>query len=106
MLRKTDLCHAKQSRSLMSLQRTPSGGFVLQPGYYQQQTQSYCLKAGTHGPGEGDGYLYAPPKGPAEDAVITVLRNSVQHPEIEQHDMQALLWAIIARAKFEDLQRK
>src|SRR5688500_7901564 len=91
-------------RSLMTLQRTPNGGFVLQAGYYSQQVQSYCLKAGTHGPGGGDGYLYAPPKGPAEDAVMTVLRNSVQHPDLEQQDIQALLWAIIARAKFEDLQ--
>lgn len=92
------------ARSLMVLQRTPNGGFVVQPGYYTLQTQSYCLKAGTHGPGGGDGYLFAPPKGPAEDAVITLVRNSVQHPEIEQQDVQALLWAIIARAKFEDLQ--
>lgn len=92
------------ARSLMTLQRTPNGGFVVQYGYYTLQTQSYCLKAGTHGPGGGDGYLYAPPKGPAEDAVMTIVRNSVQHPEIEQHDIQALLWAIIARAKFEDLQ--
>ena len=94
----------EEARSLMTLQRTPSGGFVLQPGYYNLQAQSYCLKAGTHGPGGGDGYLYAPPKGPAEDAVMSVLRNSVQHPEIEQQDIQVLLWAIIARAKFEDLQ--
>jgi hypothetical protein len=94
----------EEARSLMVLQRTPNGGFVVQPGYYNLQTQSYCLKAGTHGPGGGDGYLYAPPKGPAEDAVMTVVRNSVQHPEIHQHDIQALLWAIIARAKFEDLQ--
>lgn len=92
------------SRSLMTLQRTPNGGFVLQTGYYEMQDQSYCLKAGTHGPGQGDGYLYAPPKGPAEDAVMTIVRNSVNHPEIDQHDIQALLWAIIARAKFEDLQ--
>ena len=92
------------ARSLMTLQRTPNGGFVLQPGYYIMQTQSYCLKAGTHGPGGGDGYLYAPPKGPAEDPVMSIVRNSVQHPEIEQHDIQVLLWAIIARAKFEDLQ--
>src|SRR3982751_3745399 len=91
-------------RSLMVLQRTPNGGFVLQPGYYSMQDQSYCLKAGTHGPGEGDGYLYAPPKGPAEDAVMSIVRNSVNHPEIHQHDIQVLLWAIIARAKFEDLQ--
>jgi hypothetical protein len=91
-------------RSLMTLQRTPNGGFVLQPGYYQFVDQSYCLKAGTHGPGGGDGYLYAPPKGPAEDAVMTIVRNSVNHPEIHQHDIQVLLWAIIARAKFEDMQ--
>src|SRR5215212_519803 len=91
-------------RSLMTLQRTPNGGFVLQPGYYMFVDQSYCLKAGTHGPGGGDGYLYAPPKGPAEDAVMTIVRNSVNHPEIHQHDIQVLLWAIIARAKFEDLQ--
>ncbi len=92
------------ARSLMTLQRTPNGGFVLQPGYYSMQTQSYCLKAGTHGPGEGDGYLYAPPKGPAEDAVMTIVRNSVNRPEIPQQKIQQLLWAIIARAKFEDLQ--
>ena len=90
-------------RNVAQLQRTPSGGFVLQPGAYAYQSQSYCLKAGTHGPGGGDGYLFAPPIGPAEEAVMTIVRNSVQHPEIHQHDIQTLLWAIIARAKFEDL---
>jgi hypothetical protein len=90
-------------RSLMTLQRTPNGGFMLQPGYYAMQTQSYCLHAGTHGPGGGDGYLYAPPKGSAEDAVMTVVRNSVNRPEIPQQTIQQLLWAIVARAKFEDL---
>lgn len=91
-------------RSLMTLQRTPNGGFVVQPGYFEMQTQSYCLKAGTHGPGGGDGYLFAPPKGPAEEAVMTIVRNSVNRPEISQQNIQQLLWAIIARAKFEDLQ--
>lgn len=90
-------------RAIAQLQRTPNGGFVLQPGAYAYQSQSYCLKAGTHGPGGGDGYLFAPPIGPAEEAVMTIVRNSVQHPEIHQHDIQTLLWAIIARAKFEDL---
>jgi hypothetical protein len=92
------------TRSMLTLQRTPNGGFVLQPGSYEMQTQSYCLKAGTHGPGGGDGYIYAPPKGPAEDAVMTIVRNSVNRPEIPQQKIQQLLWAIIARAKFEDLQ--
>jgi hypothetical protein len=91
------------ARPLMSLQRTLWGGFTLRPGYYVMQTQSYCLKAGTHGPGGGDGYLYAPPLGPAEEAVVSIVRNSVSHEEIPQHEIQLLLWAIIARAKFEDL---
>jgi hypothetical protein len=88
---------------MQELQRTPNGGFVLQPGYWELHAQSYCLKAGTHGPGGGDGYLYAPTTGPAEDQVLTIVRNSVNHPDIAQSDIQVLLWAIIARARFEDL---
>ncbi|CAN5569769.1 hypothetical protein BH23BAC4_BH23BAC4_14740 [soil metagenome] len=90
-------------RSMLELQRTPNGGFVLQPGYWEMHTQSYCLHAGTHGPGGGDGYLYAPVLGSADDAVVSILRNSVNHPDIEQSQIQQLLWAIVARAKFEDL---
>lgn len=90
-------------RNLATLQRTPNGGFVLQAGYYEFHDQSYCLHAGTHGPGGGDGYLFGPTKGAAQDAVTTILRNSVNHPEISQQKIQTLLWAIVARAKFEDL---
>jgi len=89
--------------SMMTLERTLNGGFILRPGYYEMHTQSYCLKAGTHGPGGGDGYLYAPPKGHARDAVMTIVRGSVRHQEIPQQKIQLLLWAIIARAKFENL---
>ncbi|WP_174291729.1 hypothetical protein [Sphingomonas bacterium] len=88
---------------LETLHRTPDGGFVLAAGYYQMSDQSYCLHAGTFGPGGGDGYLYGPLVGSARDAVTSILRNSVAHPDINQHDVQLLLWAIVARAKFEDL---
>lgn len=90
-------------RELTELQRTANGGFILQAGYYRFHDQSYCLHAGTHGPGGGDGYLYAPPLGAAKDAVITIVRNSVHHPDIDQHVVQALLWAILSRAKLENL---
>jgi hypothetical protein len=90
-------------RSIAELDRTPNGGFVLQPGFWEMHAESYCLKAGTHGPGGGDGYLFAAPEGPAEDAVVAILRNSVNRPDISQQRIQTLLWAIIARAKFEDL---
>jgi hypothetical protein len=100
---KDDFSPRQAKRQLMELQRTPNGGFLLEPGYFTFHAQSYCLHAGTHGPGEGDGYLYAPPLGAAKDAVMAIVRNSVQHPEIEQRTIQSLLWAILARAKVEDL---
>jgi hypothetical protein len=34
---------------------------------------------------------------------MSIARNSVQHPEVPQHDIQALIWAILAQAKFETL---
>lgn len=89
--------------SLTRLQRDANGGFVLQQGYYEMTAQSYCLHAGTYGPGGGDGYLYAPVKGSAKEAVTAILQNSVANPDIEQRDVQLLLWAIVSRAKFEDL---
>jgi hypothetical protein len=100
---KDDFTPSESPRSLTTLQRTADGGFVLEPGYFIEEIQSYCLMAGTHGPGDGDGYLYAPLKGAADDAVLSIVRNSTRHPEIEQEDIQVLLWAIVARAKFEDL---
>lgn len=92
-----------QAKSLLSLARTATGGFMLKEGYFEMIAQSYCLHAGTYGPGGGDGYLYAPVKGAAKDAVTSILQNSVAHPEIDQRDIQALLWAIVSRSKFEDL---
>jgi hypothetical protein len=89
---------------LLTLPRGPHNGFLLRPGHFAIQDQSYCLHAGTYGPGGGDGYLYAPPRGSGEDQVTSIVRNSAMHPEIPQHDIQVLLWAIIARAKFETLQ--
>jgi hypothetical protein len=89
--------------NLTALARTATGGFVLAEGYHRMTAQSYCLHAGTHGPGGGDGYLYAPLKGSARDAIASILQNSVAKPEIAQRDIQLLLWAIISRSKFENL---
>ena len=91
-------------RPLTDLKRTEDGGFILEPGFYQLQVESYCLHAGTHGPSSGYGYMYAPVLGPKADIVTTISKNSIFHPEIAQHDIQLVLWAIIARSKFGDLQ--
>lgn len=100
---KDNFVPASPKRALLELPRSANGGFILQPGYYSFHDQSYCLQAGTHGPGKGEGYLYAPPLGAAKDVVIAIVRGSVEHPDIDQHTIQALLWAVLARAKIEDL---
>lgn len=92
-----------QEQPLASLRDASGTTFLLRPGWYTMQAQSYCLHAGTYGPGKGDGYLYAPPLGPARDLITAIVRNSVHHPEVAQHDVQALIWAILARASFRDL---
>jgi hypothetical protein len=89
--------------SMIALPRSDNNGFVLKSGYFEMMAQSYCLHAGTYGPGGGDGYLYAPVKGSAQEAVTAILQNSVANPDIEQRNIQLLLWAIVSRAKFEDL---
>lgn len=85
------------SKALRLLPRTETNGFQAQPGDYTFHSQSYCLRAGTHVPGRGDGYLYAPLKGEAADVIQNVLQRSVDHPEIRQEQVQMLLWAIIAQ---------
>lgn len=87
---------------LTSLPQQADGGFRLRPGAFVFDAESYCLKAGSHGPGGGDGYLYAPLAGPKGLIVRHILQNSVSHPEIPQHKIQVLLWAIIARTKISD----
>lgn len=75
----------------------------LGPGYYRMTVQSYCLKAGTHGPTKGSGHLIAPIKGKLDNLVTNILTKSADHPEIAQKDIQLLLWSIIYGAKFTDL---
>ena len=86
------------------LPRGPDNGFLLShPGLYRLEAQSYCLHAGSYEPGAGDGYLYAPLKGPRADEIGAILSRSVDHPEIEQRDIQLLIWAILAKTKLSDM---
>lgn len=88
---------------LTVLPRGPQGGFLLRPGLYKLNAESYCLHAGKHGPNRGDGYLYTPLKGSRAGAIRNILQRSVERPEIPQQDIQVLLWAILSRTKISDL---
>jgi len=88
---------------MRDLARDASGGFVLRPGYFRLDAESYCLHAGTAGPRGGDGFVLAPLAGPRGDIVESILRESVAHPGVSQAHVQSLLWAVLARAKVADL---
>jgi hypothetical protein len=89
---------------LSVLPRGEGGAFTVFPGAFTFEAQSYCLHAGTHGPGGGEGYLYAPLKGPKAAIVRNILRRTVEHPGMEQTHVQSLIWAILARTKPSKLQ--
>ncbi|MBU2061355.1 MAG: hypothetical protein KKH44_05825 [Bacteroidetes bacterium] len=92
----------KNVQPLYLLPKATTAGYILCEGFYEMTTKSYCLKAGTYAPSKGDGYMYAPILGPQKDIVIAILKSAEKHPEIQQNDIQVLLWTIIARARFAD----
>jgi hypothetical protein len=88
---------------MKQLARTSNGGFVLQPGLWEGEFESYCLRTATWAPGAGDGYLWAPIRGSRAGAIATILRTSVRHPNIPQGDIQMLLWAILSKTRVTDM---
>lgn len=90
------------AQPLYLLPKAPTGGFILCAGYYEMTNKSYCLHAGTFAPSKGDGYMYAPTNGSKKEIVTAILKSAENHPEIDQHKVQILLWAIIAKTKFID----
>lgn len=93
---KKQLCALKTSYSSQQ-------GFLLKPGFYTGTFKSFCLQAGTYGPDKGNGYLFAPLAGPKEKIARTLIANWEQHPEVEQRQVQLLLWAIVAKTNFSKL---
>lgn len=87
---------------LYLLPKSPQGGYILCDGFFEMTNKSYCLHAGTFAPSKGDGYMYSPTLGPKQEIVTSILKNAENHPEISQHDIQLLLWTIIARTRFAD----
>lgn len=88
---------------LYLMQRHSDGGFILFPGFYEMTCRSYCMHAGKYAPSSGEGYLYAPLKGKRSSIIQSLIKNSEQHSEITQKEIQLLIWAIIAKTSFKDL---
>jgi hypothetical protein len=115
-----DFGEDKTYTPLSSLSRNADGVYELRPGFYETTNLSYCLKAGTNGPAKGDAYGNAPILGKMDDIVEAILVqsqelwrtnatgsavvNKLSNMVVSQKDVQLLLWAIIAKADFDDMQ--
>ena len=89
--------------SLMDLPQTQYGGFVLKPGFYEAEFKTYCLQPGTPDPRQGDAYLQGPVTGHRKEIVESVLLNSRDKKNIDQKNIQLLLWSVVSRSDFNRL---
>lgn len=90
-------------QSLMDLPQTEYGGFVLKPGFYETDFKTYCLQPGTPDPRKGDAYYQGPVTGHRKEIVETVLLNSRDKKEIDQKNIQLLLWSVVSGSNFNSL---
>ena len=93
----------QQPQSLMDLPQTQYGGFVLRPGFYEAEFKTYCLQPGTPDPRQGDAYLQGPITGYRKEIVESVLLNSRGKNNIDQRNIQLLLWSVVSRSDFDRL---
>ena len=89
--------------SLMDLPQSQDGGFVLKPGFYEAEFKTFCLQPGTPDPREGDAYLQGPVTGYRKDIVESILLNSRDRNNIEQKNIQLLLWSTVSGSDYNKL---
>jgi len=89
--------------SLMDLPQTQDGEIALSDGFYEAEFKSYCLQPGTPSPSDRDAYRQGPLISYRKDIVETILRNSLKKPELEQRNIQLLLWSVVSGSDFRKL---
>jgi len=89
---------------LAEMPRIRGYGFLLVvPGCFEMHAPTFCLHAGSYGPGGGDGYALAPLRGKTAGLIHTVLWNWTEHPEIPQTQVQLVVWALAERKAVSEL---
>jgi len=94
---------ASKPLSLVDLPQTEAGEIVLSEGFYEADFKSYCLQPGTPSPSNGDAYRQGPLSAYRRDIIETILRNSLKKPELEQKNIQLLLWSVVSGSDFRKL---
>lgn len=98
-----DSLASRKPMSLLELPESEDGEIVLSEGYYEADFKSYCLQPGTPSPSDRDAYLQTPLEGYRKDIVETILRNSLKRADLEQRNIQLLLWSVVSGSDFNKL---
>jgi uncharacterized protein YceK len=92
-----------QPLSIMDLPQSQDGEIILSEGYYEGDFRSYCLQPGTPDPSDRDAYTQAPLSSYRKDIVETILRNSVDRSDLDQRNIQLLLWSVVSGSDYNRL---
>lgn len=99
----TSLLAGITPRSLLELPQSQDGEIILSQGFYETEFKSYCLQPGTPDPGNLDAFTQMPLSGYRHEIVESILRRSLQHPELNQKHIQLLLWSTVSGSDYERL---
>ena len=88
---------------LTDLPQTQYGGFVLKPGFYEAEFKTYCLQPGTPDPSPRDAYLQGSVTGYRKEIVEDILINSRKKTDLDQRNVQLLLWSVVSGSDFNKL---
>ncbi|MFM9908401.1 MAG: hypothetical protein ACKVOW_03595 [Chitinophagaceae bacterium] len=98
-----DSLEFQKPKSLMDLPKSQDGGFVLSQGFYEAEFKSYCLQPGTPSPSPRDAYLEGSVSGYRKEIIKSILRNSEDRPDLNQKNIQLLLWSTVSGSNFDKL---
>jgi hypothetical protein len=89
--------------SIFDLPQSQDGEIILAEGFYQGDFRSYCLQPGTPDPSDRDAYTQVPLSGYRKDIIETILRNSLERPDLSQRNIQLLLWSVVSGSDYNKL---
>ncbi len=101
-----DTVSSQTSTALTNLPVSQAGSLILAEGFYEGEFKSYCLQPGTPSPSDRDAYLQAPLSIYKKDIVETILRNSLNRPDLDQKNIQLLLWSVVSHSNYNKLSRE
>jgi hypothetical protein len=98
-LRCLDSFQPTRCEGLRSRERLPNGAWRIAPGLYEITMHSFCGMHASYAPHKALGYLPAPYKGRFANIFQKLMQRYSERAEIEQGDVQMLVWGLLARVK-------